>query len=81
MSKAADEAILQELHKLVADTLKTQLKDEPSPQMLAQAIKFLKDNGIEPARDTDNKALRALSEQIDKISASDDPDALQDFMQ
>lgn len=64
MSKAT-EAILDSLHGLVADTLIDQIKvyteavgedGKPSPQaippaLLAQCIKFLKDNGIDsPAR-------------------------------
>ena len=48
----ANEAAFDELHALVAKVLAEQLQvSEPSPQMIAQAIKFLKDNGVDmPAK-------------------------------
>ena len=46
--------------------------------MIAQGLKFLKDNGIEPARDADNKALSALSDKIAAIS--NDADAVNDLL-
>jgi hypothetical protein len=80
MSNAAKMDILELLHAEVAKTLRDALKDEPSPQMLAQAIKFLKDNGVEPARDADNAALKALSDEIDQIASSGDADAFRDII-
>ncbi|SKB49830.1 hypothetical protein [Sphingopyxis flava] len=47
MSRASENA-LDKLHELVAETLMAGLKAEQvSPQMIAQAIKFLKDNGVD----------------------------------
>lgn len=80
MSKAAKIDFLEMLHQKVAETLMGSLGDEPSPQMLAQAIKFLKDNGVEPARDADNKALQALAEKIGSIAAGGDPDEIGDIL-
>lgn len=68
MSKAASMAVLEELHASVAKALAEIVKDDPSPQALAQAIKFLKDNNIEPARDVENAALKALEETINNLS-------------
>ena len=79
MSKAANMTALEELHALVADQLKS-LVSEGDPRALATAIKFLKDNGIEPARDVDNSALRALSEAVSKIDMQNDPDADEAFL-
>lgn len=78
MSKAASMDVLEQLHAAVAKTLTDALSgaEEVSPQMLAQAIKFLKENGVEPAKDVDNSALDALSEQVSKfVSGEDDPSA------
>jgi hypothetical protein len=80
MSNSASEKVLQLLHATVAEALGKALKEEPSPQMLAQAIKFLKDNGIEPARDTDNTALNALADTINSIEDEGDPDAIRDLI-
>lgn len=80
MSKAAKMDALEELHALTAKVLTKALSDEASPQMLAQAIKFLKDNGIEPAKDADNAALQALSNRIAEIATSGDPDEMQDLI-
>lgn len=79
MSKAANMTALEELHALVAEQLKS-LVSEGDPRALATAIKFLKDNGIEPARDVDNSALRALSEAVSKIDMQNDPDADEAFL-
>jgi hypothetical protein len=80
MSNSASEKLLQELHALTAKVLKNALNDEPTAAMLGQAIKFLKDNGIEPARDADNTALQALADQIGQIAVSGDPAAIKDFL-
>lgn len=80
MSKAAKMDFLELLHAEVAKTLRNALKEEPSPQMLAQAIKFLKDNGVEPARDADNAALQALANQIGQIASSGDADDVSDLI-
>ncbi len=69
MSKAASMGALEQLHATVAKVLNDELvAGEVSPQMLAQAIKFLKDNGIEPARDVENKALTDLADKINSLS-------------
>ncbi|MCH2199781.1 MAG: hypothetical protein MK081_13465 [Flavobacteriales bacterium] len=68
MSKAASMNILEELHASVAKKLKEIIKGDPSPQDLAQAIKFLKDNNIEPARDVENSALKALADEIGQLA-------------
>lgn len=89
MSKSATEDALQALHKLVADTLVSEIravhtddegKPKPkSPQLLAQAIKFLKDNGIEPAKDVQNEALDRLSKEVDDVLK--DPEKLSAYVQ
>ena len=79
MSKAAKVTYLETLHKLVAETITASLKgEEVSAPMIAQAIKFLKDNGIEPARDADNTALNTLVDAVNKIAS--DPEAIRDFL-
>jgi len=79
MSKAAKVDYLEQLHKTVAETLTSAIKGEDvSPQLLAQAIKFLKDNGIEPARDADTSVLDQLAQKVSEIVT--DEDALRDFM-
>lgn len=81
MSKAANQNYLEELHKIVAETLTEQLGgDDVSPQLIAQAIKFLKDNGIEPARDVDNSALDALRDKVKKINSGEDDETIKDFL-
>ena len=48
MARRADDKALDGLHALVAEVLAKSLEAESvSPQMLAQAIKFLKDNGVD----------------------------------
>jgi len=78
MSKAAKLDALEALHAQIAEVIRKALEDDPSPQMIAQGLKFLKDNGIEPARDADNKALSALSDKIAAIS--NDTDAVNDLL-
>lgn len=70
----APESALEALHSLLADTLAEQIKaarkpdkdGKPGtvhPQLLNQAIKFLKDNGIDaPARG--NKPTQSLVEAL-----------------
>jgi hypothetical protein len=65
---AAKEEELSDLHSLVANVLKQQLKitddmGKVSPQILSNAIKFLKDNGIEAAGEY-SKELQELSEDF-----------------
>ena len=73
MSKAANMKVLEELHAAVAKVLKDALSEaeEASPQMLAQAIKFLKDNGVEPAKDIDNSALDELARKVRSYGAGE----------
>ena len=89
MSKAAKVDFLEQLHAAVArvltDAMSGEIDEEgnerpPSPQMIAQAIKFLKDNGVEPARDADHSALNKLQEQVSKIANADDED-IRDYLQ
>lgn len=80
---------LEGLHALVAKVLKTELTAERtdengevipvSPQLLSQAIKFLKDNGIEPAKDVNNAALDALAQEVK--DALGNPEKLQSLIQ
>jgi hypothetical protein len=69
MSRATEGA-LDGLHAAVATVLTEALKGKgenaPSPQMLAQAIKFLKDNGIDaPAKSERLTGLAAALRDID----------------
>lgn len=65
----ASEDLLDALHGLVAGTLKDQIegyvaRGEPvPPQLLAQAIKFLKENGID-ADPAPGSPLGALSDSL-----------------
>lgn len=77
MSKAAKMTALEELHALVAEAL-TEGVRERDPKILAEAIKFLKGNGVEPARDVDNSALNALRDQVNSITADLAPDEIAD---
>lgn len=65
MSRATTETV-DELHGLVAEVLTASLQsDEVSPQMLAQAIKFLKENGIDaPAT---SKRMQDLTSALDDL--------------
>ena len=48
MSQRAADKILDSLHALVAERLLARIGEKDvSPQMIAQAIKFLKDNGVD----------------------------------
>jgi hypothetical protein len=48
MSQRAADKTLDSLHALIAERLVALIaKPDVSPQMLAQAIKFLKDNGVD----------------------------------
>ena len=64
MSKATEDE-LAELHALVAKKLKEMVRNpEASPQDIAQAIKFLKDNNV--AADIGfSKPLKDLKEVVD----------------
>jgi hypothetical protein len=77
MSKAANMTTLEVLHALVAEAL-TEGVRERDPKILAEAIKFLKGNGVEPARDVDNSALNALRDQVNAITADLAPDEIAD---
>lgn len=79
MSKAAKAEELEALHAVVAQVLREQLTgEEVSPAMIAQAIKFLKDNGIEAAKGSNNKALNELADKVSRLS-EDDPEALSEL--
>lgn len=80
MSKAANMTALEELHAEVTKQL-TDLVKQGDMKAIAEAIKMLKNNGVEPARDVENSAIRKLSEQIAAINASGDPDALDQLLQ
>jgi hypothetical protein len=90
MSKSAQEHELQALHAQVAKTLKDEIatdyfeesgeKKPKSASLLAVAVKFLKDNGIEPARGANNKALDELSRKVDEVTKGGDPDELRDLL-
>ncbi|WP_145960511.1 hypothetical protein [Novosphingobium meiothermophilum] len=69
MSRAKESA-LDALHAKVADVLTTALSGSgetaPSPQMISQAIKFLKDNGVDaPAKSRRVSNLAAALEELD----------------
>lgn len=66
----ASEGALDGLHAAVATVLTDALKGTgdkaPSPQMLAQAIKFLKDNGVDaPAKSERISNLEAALDDLD----------------
>lgn len=63
MSKATED-LLNTLHGRVAQTLIQHIDDEEvSPAMMAQAIKFLKDNDITTSIETDD-GLNTLSDAL-----------------
>ncbi len=72
-SKAAPMSAMEELHNLVAEALKEGVQ-EKDPKLLAEAIKFLKNNGIEAARDSNKSAVSRLAAQVDAIMRDEDPD-------
>lgn len=86
MSKAASTLALELLHAKVAEVITKGLEgsvdpvtgvvEPPSPQLIAQAIKYLKDNGIEAAKGSNNKALNDLADKVSKLDP-DDPDAVE----
>ena len=68
---AASEKLLGLIHEAVADDLLRQIQSgEVTPQVLAQAIKFLKDNGIE-AVPTDNDKLNRLVDSLPDFSTEE----------
>ena len=73
MARASEEA-LSALHNLVADSLSAQIKaatesGEPiPPALLAQAIKFLKDNGIDSPALKGSK-VDTLKDELDEYEA------------
>ena len=79
MSQAGKMTDLEVLHKLVTDALTEGVKEKDF-KAIQEAIKFLKQNGIEPARDANNSALRALSEAMSQIDLENDPDADEAFL-
>lgn len=71
MSRASSDA-LDALHALVADTLTGEIKkargseDGISPQLISQALKFLKDNGVDaPASSPRFDSLAAELQDLD----------------
>lgn len=80
-SKAASMALLEQLHAKTAKVLLDALNDEPSPQMLAQVIKFLQNNGVEPAGDADNEAMQALAKRISDIAENGSNDDVLSIVQ
>lgn len=68
---AASEELLGLLHEAVAtDLLKRVTSGEATPQELAQAIKLLKDNGIE-ALPTENNKLGKLAQSLPEFSTEE----------
>ena len=63
----ASESALDALHAKVAEVLTAGLKGEdPSPQFIAQAIKFLKDNGVDaPAKSARISELASALRDLD----------------
>lgn len=77
MTERGSETLLEQLHGAVADGLVQEIKNyqdsgEPIPaSLLAQAIKFLKDNGIDsPGRE--NNKIDLLAEEMDGVDFEDD---------
>lgn len=66
-NKAAPEALMQELHAKVVESLleaiKPNAKGEYNAAAISAAIRMLKDNGIEAARGT-NKTIERLAERL-----------------
>ena len=67
---AASEELLGRLHSIVADDLIRRINTgEATAQELAQAIKFLKDNGIEALPEANDK-LQNLADKLPEFDTS-----------
>ena len=78
MSKAAARSLMEELHSMTAEAMIAELREgNRSPQFLSAILKFLKDNGIEAARDVDNSKARELLQELNNL----DDDGIADFVQ
>lgn len=73
MSKSrATEALLAELHRFTAEHLLNRLRSgEASPSEVANAIRFLKDNGIEAIPEK-NDALQKIMEALPEFDSSEE---------
>lgn len=76
MSKAANMEVLEALHAKLAEVITEGLNgttDEdgnlkpPSPALITAALKFLKDNGVEAAKGSNNAALAALADRLKNL--------------
>ena len=68
---AAKEELLGLLHEAVATDLLSRLQSgEATPQEIAQAIKFLKDNGIEAVA-TENDKLVQMEKELPQFSVEE----------
>ena len=81
MTKAANMKALEALHAKVAEVLRDALDGEidgegnvrpPSPAIIDKVLRFLPDNGVEPAKDIDNSALDTLAAKVQKFRDGDD---------
>lgn len=70
-SKSAPMSAMEELHSAVAEVLAEGVK-EKDLKFIVEAIKFLKNNGIEAARDTNNGAISRLAAQVSQIMSEED---------
>lgn len=74
--KRASADALDRLHAQVADVLTASLRgDEVSPQMIAQAIKFLQVNGIDAPAAVKNARTEALAKELQDLSVDLDDEA------
>ncbi len=72
MSKRATEALLAELHSQTAEHLITRLKSgQATPAEVSNAIRFLKDNGIEAVPEA-NDALHRIVNSLPDFEDSED---------
>ena len=68
---AAKEELLGLLHEAVAADLLLRLQSgEATPQEIAQAIKFLKDNGIEAVA-TESERLNNIADELPQFSVEE----------